>query len=106
MTDVCVILCTFPDADIAAEVGRALVEAELAACVNLVPGVRSIYLWGGAVQDDGEVLAVAKTAADRVADLTSRLVALHPYDVPEVLVLPVEAGHADYLRWVVGATRR
>lgn len=100
-----VLLCTFPDADSAAAVARRVVEDHLAACVNIVPGVRSIYRWQGEVQDDGEVLAVLKTATDKAERLARQLAALHPYDTPEVIVLPVEAGHADYLRWVVGATR-
>lgn len=100
MTDVVVVLVTAPDADTAARLAHTLVEESLAACGNLVPGVRSIYRWQGAVHDDAEVLLVLKTRADRVEALRARLVALHPYEVPEVLALPVLDGHGPYLDWV------
>lgn len=100
MTDLVVVYVTAPDLDVATRLGRALVEEELAACCNLVPGVRSIYRWQGAVQEDGEVLLVIKTRAARLEALTARVVALHPYDLPEVIALPVTAGHLPYLAWV------
>ena len=99
-TDIRVVLCTFPDADQAAAVARALVDARLAACVNLIPQVRSIYRWEGKVSDDAEVLAVIKTTAHRLAALRERVLALHPYECPEVIALPVDAGSARYLSWV------
>ncbi|MDX1649349.1 MAG: divalent-cation tolerance protein CutA [Myxococcota bacterium] len=98
--DVRVVLITAPDADTGARIARALVEERLVACVNLVPGVRSIYRWEDAVQDDAEVLLVAKTASGRARALADRVREVHPYDVPEVLVLPVEGGSAPYLDWV------
>jgi periplasmic divalent cation tolerance protein len=99
---VVVVLSTFPSSEKAAEIARVLVDERLAACVNLVPAVRSIYRWQGAVHDDTEVLAIMKTTAERAAALRDRLVALHPYDVPEAIVLPVSEGHAPYLAWVTG----
>jgi periplasmic divalent cation tolerance protein len=99
---VVVVLSTFPSSEKAAEIARVLVDERLAACVNLVPAVRSIYRWQGAVHDDAEVLAIMKTTAERAAALRDRLVALHPYDVPEAIVLPVSDGHAPYLAWVIG----
>jgi periplasmic divalent cation tolerance protein len=101
---VVVVLSTFPSSEKAAEVARVLVDERLAACVNLVPAVRSIYRWQGAVHDDAEVLAIVKTTAERVEALCDRLIALHPYDVPEAIVLPVTGGHAPYLAWVTGET--
>jgi periplasmic divalent cation tolerance protein len=98
-----VVLSTFPDAEKAAQVARVLVEERLAACVNLVPAVRSIYRWQGAIQDDAESLAVIKTTADRYPALASRLAELHPYDVAEILALPLASGHAPYLAWLAGA---
>jgi periplasmic divalent cation tolerance protein len=98
--DLRVVLMTAPDAACAERIARALVGERLAACVNLVPGMRSIYRWEGAVQEEAEVLLVAKTRADRVVELEARVRALHPYDVPEVIALPVDAGSAAYLRWV------
>ena len=102
---VVVAFSTFPSAEVAAEVARALVGEQLAACVNLVPNVRSIYRWQGAIEDATETLAVIKTTEDRLAAMQARLVALHPYDVPEVIALPIAGGHAAYLAWVTDATR-
>lgn len=102
MTDILVVLVTAPDADTAARIARTVVEERLAACGNIVPGLRSIYRWQGAVQDEPEVLLVLKTRRDAMEALRARVVALHPYEVPEVIALPVEAGHAPYLAWVAG----
>jgi periplasmic divalent cation tolerance protein len=102
---VVVVFSTFPGPDKAAEVARTLVEERLCACVNLLPAIRSIYRWHDAIHDEGETLAIVKTTAERVEALRDRLVALHPYDVPEVIVLPVTGGHAPYLAWVTGETR-
>ena len=99
-TDVIVALVTAPSSDKAAELARALVEEGLAACGNILPGVRSIYRWEGKVSDDQEVLLVLKSTKDRFAALKERVVALHPYDVPEVLSLDVADGQAAYLDWV------
>jgi periplasmic divalent cation tolerance protein len=99
-SEVRVVLCTAPDAACAETLARALVEERLAACVNVVPGVRSFYRWEGAVQDDAELLLVAKTRADRGAALAARLKELHPYDLPEVLELPAVGGSGPYLDWV------
>jgi len=95
-----VVLVTAPDAETGAGLGRALVAERLVACVNLVPRVRSIYRWEGQVEEDEEVLLVIKTRADRLAALRERVVALHPYDVPEVVALPVVGGSDAYLDWV------
>jgi periplasmic divalent cation tolerance protein len=100
MTDVRVVLVTCPTADVAAGLARTLVEEGLAACGNVVPGVRSIYRWQGRVVDEPEVLLVLKTTTGRFEALRTRVVALHPYEVPEVLGLAVDAGHAPYLTWV------
>jgi len=95
-----VALSTAPDADTAARIARALVEERLAACVNLVPAVRSIYRWRGRIEDAAEVLLVIKTRAERVEALAARLRALHPYELPELVALPVADGLAPYLDWV------
>lgn len=97
---VVVVLSTFPDPDKAAEVARTLVGEQLAACANIVAGVRSIYRWKGEVQDEPETLAIIKTTRGRFDAMKARLVGLHPYEVAEVIALPVEAGHAPYLAWV------
>ena len=94
------VLVTAPDARVGAELARAVVGERLAACVNVVPGVRSIYRWQGELQEEGEVLLVAKTTSERLEALTARIVALHPYEVPEVLALPEAGGSAAYRAWV------
>ena len=104
-TDALVVLCTFPSPEKAAEVARALVEDKLAACVNIAPPVRSIYAWKGELQDEPETLAIIKTCASRYDALASRIAALHPYEVPEIIALPVAAGHAPYLAWLADSTR-
>ncbi len=96
-----VVLTTAPDADAAARIAKTLVEEKLAACVNLVPGVRSIYRWEGKLCDDAEVLLVAKVRADRFDAYAERMRALHPYEVPEIVALPVERVARSYLRFVL-----
>ena len=98
-----VVLVTAPSAEQAAELGRALVSERLAACASVVPGIRSIYRWEGAVQDEAEALLVLKTTRARFQALRDRVLALHPYRVPEVLALGVEAGSREYLEWLAGA---
>lgn len=103
MTDAVVVLVTAPSADVAAAIARAVVEERLAACGNVLPGVRSIYRWEGKVQDEPEVLLLLKTQRKRFPELRDRILALHPYEVPEVLALPVEAGSDAYLDWIAQA---
>jgi periplasmic divalent cation tolerance protein len=100
-----VVLVTAPSADAAAEIARGLVEEGLAACGNVVPAIRSIYRWAGEIQDEAEALLVLKTERRLVPALKERLPALHPYQVPELLVLPVEDGLAPYLDWVSRSVR-
>ena len=102
---VMVVLTTVSSADDAARLARALVERHVAACVNVLPGVRSIYRWQGAIQDDGELLLLAKTTAARLAELTAALSELHPYEVPEIVALDaamVAPAYAAWLRDCVG----
>ena len=96
-----VLLVTAPDLETASRIARALVEERLVACVNLVPGVRSIYRWQGRLAEDAEVLLVLKTRADRCDAVAARVKDLHPYELPEVIALPVEGGSDAYLGWVV-----
>jgi periplasmic divalent cation tolerance protein len=100
-----VVLVTAPSADVAAAIARTLVEEGLCACGNVVPGIRSIYRWEGKVQDEGEALLVLKTERRLVAALKGRLPELHPYQVPELLVLPVEDGLPAHLEWVAASVR-
>ncbi|MCK6507290.1 divalent-cation tolerance protein CutA [Myxococcota bacterium] len=100
MSDIAVVLVTCPDVDTAARLACSLVEERLAACGNVLPGLRSIYAWKGAVHDDAEVLLVLKTRRDRASELCDRVAALHPYEVPEAIALPVVSGLPAYLGWV------
>lgn len=95
-----VVLSTIDDAGRARELARMLVERRLVACVNVVGPLRSIYRWQGAVEEAEEHLLVIKTVAARVDALRRALVEAHPYDVPELIVLPVEGGHRPYLDWI------
>jgi periplasmic divalent cation tolerance protein len=99
-----VVLVTVPSEAEGERIGRTLVGERLAACVNIVPGLRSIYRWQGAVETAGEALLVIKTRAARLDALATRIVALHPYSVPEILSLPVEAGLEAYLGWIGAET--
>lgn len=98
--DVRIVLVTAPTIEEAAPLGRRLVEEQLAACVNLVPGLRSIYRWQDHVQDDTEVLLIIKTSASACDRLIRRVLELHSYDTPEALVLPVLGGADAYLDWL------
>lgn len=95
-----VVLITAPSADKAAAIARILVEERLAACVNLVPLVRSIYRWEGKVLEEAEALMVVKTRRERFEALRERVLALHEYSCPEIVALPIERGHEAYLRWI------
>lgn len=103
-TDALVVLCTVPDEPTAERLARGLVEAHLAACVNVLGGVRSFYRWKGAVQDDRELQLVIKTRRARFDALAAWIAREHPYEVPEVLALPVVAGATSYLRWLDAQT--
>ena len=99
-----VVLCTVPDQPAAERVGRGLVEAKLAACVNVIPGLRSFYRWEGEVQDDAELLLVIKTVRGRYAEVEAFVTEAHPYDVPELIQLDVGGGSKGYLEWLVGSS--
>ena len=103
--DIFVVLSTCPDTGTAERLARVLVEESLAACVNIVPGLRSIYRWNDALRSDEEVLMIIKTTAERLGAARGRLVELHPYEAPEVVALPVADGHHPYLAWVAASTR-
>ena len=105
MSDVQVVLCAFPDLPQARHIGTLLVEKQLAACVNLIPAVESIFWWEGKISTESEVLAVFKTTAERLVELEQELLVRHPYEVPELLALPVANGSEAYLKWVQAAAR-
>ena len=99
--EVRVVFVTAPDESVADRLARDLVEGRLAACVNVVPGIRSFYRWEGAVQADAEFLLVVKTRTDRLEALASRVREIHPYDLPEILALPAAGGSREYLDWIL-----
>jgi periplasmic divalent cation tolerance protein len=100
MSEPIAVLIACPTGEPADTLARAIVEAGLAACVNRVPGVRSTYRWKGEVVTDDEDLLVAKTTREAFPALERFVLAHHPYEVPEIVALPVVAGHAPYLAWL------
>ena len=98
-----VVLSTFPDAASARAAADALVSESLAACVNLLPGVQSVYRWQDRLETGTEILAVIKTTDERYAAMEERLRGLHPYEVPEIVALPAAAVSGAYLQWAVRA---
>lgn len=103
--DTLLCLTTCPDPDSAERLAEALVAEHLAACVNLIPGLRSIYRWQDAIQRDAEVLLLIKTTRARYPALQARLPQLHPYELPELVAVEAADGLPAYLRWVADATR-
>ncbi|XP_030825548.1 protein CutA homolog [Camarhynchus parvulus] len=91
---------TCPNLSVATELARSLVQQRLADCVNIIPGVTSVYTWQGKLEEDSEVLLMIKTRSSRVPALSDFVRSHHPYEVPEVVALPVAQGNAPYLRWV------
>jgi periplasmic divalent cation tolerance protein len=99
-----VVFVTVPDVEDAERIGRSLVEGRLAACVNIVPQIRSLFRWEGKVADESETLLIVKTRRALFDSLRAHVKQMHPYDIPEVIALPVVAGHQPYLRWIDEAT--
>jgi periplasmic divalent cation tolerance protein len=95
-----VVLMTAPDQEVARSLAQALVREHLAACVNLLPGVTSVYHWEGRVSEDAEVLLLAKTTTLRLEALAARVAELHPYELPELVALAPEAVERGYLAWL------
>lgn len=99
------VISTFADKDSASQFGTTAVESQLAACVNLIPGVTSIYQWKGRIEEEAEVIALIKTTTGKLVELEAFLQKNHPYDEPECVVLPIEAGSAGYLDWIKDSLR-
>jgi len=93
-------LCTCPDEQTARDLARSLVEARLAACVNILPAISSVYVWQGQIEQDDEVLLLIKTQQQRLADLEAHILERHPYELPEVIAVPVTEGLTGYLQWL------
>ncbi len=104
-TDYVVVLITVPSSEVGERIAASLLEKRLAACVNILPGVTSIYTWKGAVQKDQELLLVVKTRLELFqARLVPAVKAIHPYDVPEIIALPLMMGSQEYLDWIAAET--
>ncbi len=95
---------TAPDADAAERIGRVLVEKRFAACVNILPAVRSLYWWDGEVQSGTETAFLAKTSAGMFDDLQACVLGMHPYEVPCIVALNLDRGHEPFLRWIDAQT--
>lgn len=100
MSEAVVVFCTCGDESEAQRIARDLVESRLAACVNILPSVQSIYRWQGRVEVAQEVLLFIKTSAGRFPELQQRIIHLHSYETPEIIALPVSAGLDKYLAWI------
>lgn len=96
--------CSCPDTGSAETIAQALVGERLAACVSILPGMRSVYRWKGALESSQEVLLLVKTTEARLQALTARVVELHPYELPEVIAVEVAAGLPAYLAWIAAET--
>ncbi len=99
-----IVFSTIDDVHKAQQLATTLVNEKLAACVNIIPSVWSVYHWQGTVEKAVENLLIIKTSEERLDELMDRLRELHPYDLPEIIALPVETGLPEYLRWVVEIT--
>lgn len=95
-----VVYCTCPDQATAEHIAETVIDERLAACVNLVPGLTSIYRWQGQIQRETEMLLIMKTGNMAYPRLETRLRELHPYEVPEIIALPIQSGSAAYLNWI------
>jgi periplasmic divalent cation tolerance protein len=98
--DTQIVLCTVPDEAAAKQIATALVEEKLAACVNIVPGITSVYRWKGAIETAPELLLIIKTTRAVYTRLQDRIRALHPYELPEIIAVSLDQGLPDYLAWI------
>ena len=94
------VLNTCPDRDVAESISQQLVKQKLAACINIVPGLTSVYEWQGQIQTDSEVLLLIKTQTSRYAELEQQLLSLHPYELPEIITVSIDSGYPPYLNWL------
>jgi periplasmic divalent cation tolerance protein len=100
MSGYCSVYVTAPDEESAQTIARMLVEMRLAACVNILPGVRSVYHWEGKLQTDSEVAIIAKTRKELATALVAKVRSVHSYDCPCIVTWPIETGNPDYLDWI------
>ena len=100
MTNARVVFANVGSQEEAQDIGRIVVEESLAACVNILPPIKSIYRWKGKIEEEPEVMLIFKTIQDRLPALIHRVNELHSYDVPEIIALPIIEGHEPYLEWI------
>ena len=99
------VICAFPNMEKARQIGTVLAQAQLVACVNLIPGIRSIYRWEGRLEEQEEVMAFFKTSAARYEEVEQKVIELHPYELPEIVVVDLTGGFPAYLQWVWSSTQ-
>ena len=105
MSERLVVLMTVGSREEAEKIANALVTEQLAACVNIVPGITSVYRWKGAVEQDPEALLLIKTGQDCWQSLEARIRALHPYELPEIIAVPIHTGQKDYIEWITSCLK-
>jgi len=106
MEQTMIVWSNVPDAELAKSIAHTLVQRRLAACVNILPAVQSVYQWQGAIEQAAEITLMIKTTQARYAELEAAIVELHPYEVPEIIALPIAAGLPAYLNWITAETRK
>lgn len=101
-----IVFVTTPSHSDAADIARTIVSERLAACVNIIPGIRSIFYWEEKVQDEQETLMIIKSSAELFEDLKKRIIMTHPYSVPEIISVEIQQGHQEYLNWIFETLKR
>lgn len=104
-TELQIVLCTVPDRKTGELIATTLVSEKLAACINIVPGITSVYRWKGAVEQAQELLLLIKTGRDSWPPLEQRIRELHPYELPEIIAVPVLNGQTDYIEWITSCLK-
>ena len=99
------VYCTVPNDFSANLIASAVVDEQLAACVNIIDGITSVYRWEGGVQTDKELLLLIKTQKSKFESLKEKILSLHEYSVPEIVAVPINLGHEEYLKWIADSTR-
>ena len=98
------VLCSFPDIGLARQIGTDIVRKQLAACVNLIPKIESIYEWDGKIHSESEILSIFKTKSELIEKLEAEISISHPYEIPEFITLGLEGGSSRYLEWIEKTT--
>lgn len=99
-------ITTCPNSNVASQIADILVEKRLAACVNIIPAIESVYQWQGKIEHEKESMLVIKTEHQQLKALESQLIKLHPYDVPEFITIPIESGSKAYLEWITASLKK